>query len=171
MLSFNAISQEKSGFRLAYNLSEVQGDFGLGFQAESPRFIHNSLTLKLRANQMFLNYDKGGMNDWTPYWTFGLGAGNNPIPLSNAVSIYGEGGVMLILPHSDFSASKEEWGGYGVFGFNFNISPSFCYFMEAGGIGSGATADRSDNHRIYSNGFIMQVGLKVHFGRAEKEEK
>lgn len=164
-----SFAQEKSGFRMAYNLSNVQGDFGQGVQLESPSFLHNSVTMKIRATQMYLNYDLSSLNKWSPYWNLGLGLANNPVQISSAVNLYGEGGVMYLLPNSDFSSSNGELAGYGVFGFNFNFAPSFCYFMEAGGIGSSAKAEKSDNQRIYSNGFIMQVGLKIHFVAKNKE--
>lgn len=156
-------SQESNGFRIAYNLTEIQGDFGYGLQMETPSFLHHYLTLKLRANQLFLDYDLGGKNTWSPFWHFGLGVSSNPVSVSQAVSLYGEGGAMLSLPNSDFSSSSSELGGYGLFGFNFNFSPNFCYFMEAGAIGSGARAEKSDNQRMYSNGFLINVGFKMHF--------
>lgn len=112
---------------------------------------------------MYLNHDQDGKNKWTTYHTAGFGISTTPAQITKAVSLYGEGGVTAIFPNSDFSSPTTEFGGYGLFGFNFNFDQNFCYFIELGGIGSGTTAEKSDNQRIYSNGFFLQVGFKIHF--------
>jgi len=150
--------------RVAYTLTEMQGDFGLGFQIESPSFLHDAITIKLRANQMFLSYDLEGKNQWGPYWHSSVGISSNPVNISERVALYGEGGASFIIPNSDFSTSDSEWAGYGLFGFNFHFAPQFCYFLEAGASGSGAKAEKSDNQRFYANGFIVNVGFKIMFG-------
>lgn len=148
---------------MAYNLNEIQGDFGQGIQIETPALVKDYFNLKIRASQMFLNYDQLGENQWTPFYTTAIGISNAPEQVTKAVALYWEGGVMAIFPDSKFARPNTQWAGYGLFGFNFSFDPSFCYFLEAGGIGSGAIADKSDNKRVYSNGFLIQVGFKIHF--------
>ena len=68
---------------------------------------------------------------------------------------------MTILPNSDFSNKSSEFGGYGVFGFEFKSRPIFGYYIELGGVGTGAIADELATNPIYSNGFLTKVGLRI----------
>jgi hypothetical protein len=148
---------------MAYHLSELSGDFGQGVMIESPSLIKDYFTLKLRGNQQYLNADFNGKNEWRDYYTATFGISSSPARVSESIELYGEGGLMMIFPNSDFSDTDQEFGGYGLFGFNFLFDPAFSYFIEAGGVGSGAVAEGSDNERIYANGFFVQVGFKIHF--------
>ena len=72
-----------------------------------------------------------------------------------------KGGILTILPNSDFSSQSSIFGGYGLFGFEFKPIPKFAYFIELGGAGTGATADKIAGKPIYSNGFLTCVGLRL----------
>jgi hypothetical protein len=77
--------------------------------------------------------------------------------------LYGEGGVIVLFPSSEFSSESEVLGGYGLFGFEFFFSHQSNYFIEIGGIGTGAVADKASGKPIYSNGLLINVGLRHHF--------
>ena len=90
----------------------------------------------------------------------GLSSGSR---ISDAIGLYEEGGMTLILPSENFSSENYHIGGYGIFGFEFYFSEHFTYFFEAGGIGINAVANKIENNPIYSNGFIASVGCKAKF--------
>ena len=53
-------------------------------------------------------------------------------------------------------------GGYGLLGFEFYPHRKGCYFIELGGVGTGATADKIPSSPIYSNGFLISTGIRFH---------
>jgi len=83
--------------------------------------------------------------------------------LGDFIAIYGEGGAIGLFPSSDFSEENIVVGGYGLFGFEFLIADNFNYYIELGGIGVDAVADRIPNKPLYSNGFLINVGWKMSF--------
>ncbi len=52
----------------------------------------------------------------------------------------------------------EEFGFEFFFTENTNRNPS--YFIELGGIGTGAIANKLSSNPIYSNGFLISVGYR-----------
>ena len=54
-------------------------------------------------------------------------------------------------------------GGYGLFGFEFFMNSRNNYFIEIGGVGTGAVADKVANSPIYSNGLLINVGFRHQF--------
>lgn len=164
-LPFSVFSQESSvsGFGLGFQLNETGGDFGLGLNLHSPALIKESIQIRLRANAMYLEYANQEEITWEPYYTIMLGLSSVSTKISEAVALYGEGGVVLLLSSDTYSSSATEIGGYGIFGFEFYFADSFTYFLEAGGVGIGAVADKVENKPIYANGFLMSVGWRVKF--------
>jgi hypothetical protein len=79
----------------------------------------------------------------------------------NFLRLYGEGGVIMLLPSSEFSNESNVMGGYGVFGFEFHMDRANNYFIEIGGVGTGATAEKIPTNPIYSNGFTISVGYRL----------
>ena len=163
-LSFHLLSQENkrpNGFSFGFQLNEFQNDFGIGVNVASPAFLYGKVAVKLRGNLMFHQHPENDETTWTPYsnFTFGLVSGRTEI--SKAVRLYGEGGVIGLLPSSDFSSEDFEFGGYGLFGFEFFINNNNIYFIEIGGVGTGATADKIPSQPIYSNGLLLSAGFRV----------
>ncbi|HEY5825345.1 MAG TPA: hypothetical protein VIT44_13315, partial [Cyclobacteriaceae bacterium] len=60
-----------------------------------------------------------------------------------------------------FSSEQFVFGGYGLFGFEFFMHSSSNYFIELGGIGTGARADKIASQPIYSNGFLISTGFRL----------
>ena len=57
--------------------------------------------------------------------------------------------------------------GIGGFGFEFfaptnTINAPVSYFIEIGGVGSGARATNLDGHPIFLNGFMVQAGARFY---------
>lgn len=163
LFSLELKAQENNNIELGFNLNQYQSDFGVGIHLISPYFFNSKVAIKAGANLQWLEYFDGAETTWTPYQNFQLGIRSRNEILEDKIYIYGEGGVILILPHDDFSSKSSEIGGYGLFGFEFKPIPDFAYFIEFGGVGTGAIADRLANMPIYSNGFLISVGLRVGF--------
>ena len=160
--SLLAQSEKNEGLGFGFHLNQYQSDFGLGVNLSSPNFFSESVCLRLRANAMFYEYINDEFKtDWEPYANIMLGFSSASYKINDAIALYGEGGVIGIFPSSTISSSDLEIGGYGIFGFEFYFYDGFCYFLEAGGIGIDAVADKLTAEPIYSNGFLMSVGLKV----------
>ena len=148
---------------IGFSISQYQRDFGIGLQVISPYFFRKMVAIKAATNIQWFENSNGTETTFTSYQNIQLGMRGRSNIVTHNISIYGEGGVFIILPNSDFSSENMEIGGYGLFGFEFKINPSFAYFIELGGVGTGATADKIAGKPIYSNGFLKNVGFRIGF--------
>jgi hypothetical protein len=166
LLSFNQLNaqeKEKIEWNVGFQLNQFQSDFGLGVNVAFPAIIKDAVVIRLRANMMFYEHVLAGKTDWTTYSNVMLGFSSKKYKVAEFLAMYGEGGVIGILPSSKFSSSALDIGGYGIFGFEFFFAPEFNYFIELGGVGTGAVADRLIFEPIYSNGFLVSVGWRINF--------
>ncbi len=153
------------GFSFGFHLNQFKDDFGLGMNITSPT-IANSFAIRLRGNYMYLEHldfdspDSEGVLTWTPYSNVMLGLAGFSGMVGNHFKLYGEGGLIALFPSTDFSEESSVLGGYGLFGFEFFSSNATSYFFEAGGIGTGANADKIPEKPIYSNGLLLSVGFR-----------
>ncbi len=159
MMAQEAEPSKKLG--IGFQLSQYQQDFGVGLNVTSPYFVHKTLAIRVRANLMFNEHIQSGEMTWTPYSNITLGVLSSSATMAGFMRLYGEGGVIGIMPSSDFSDESFVIGGYGLFGFEFFMSTHFNYFIEIGGIGSGASADKVPTKPIYSNGLSISTGFRV----------
>lgn len=150
-----------NGLGIGFQLSQYQNNFGLGINLNSPYFLYEKVGIRLRANIMYNEYVKNQETVWTPYSNLMLGLVSGRTKIADAICLYGEGGVVLLFPDDDFSSTSTEIGGYGLFGFEFYHANEFNYFIEIGGIGIGAIADKVENKPIYSNGLLINVGFRI----------
>jgi hypothetical protein len=79
------------------------------------------------------------------------------------IRLYGEGGIIGLFPSDEFSSEDFVIGGYGLFGYEFYMNSWSNYFIEIGGVGTGATADKIENKPIYSTGLVISTGFRVQF--------
>lgn len=149
-----------SGHNFGFQLNQYQKDFGFGLNYGSPLFFE-SIGVRVKYNLMFYEHIKDSVTTWSPYSNFSLGLIGIGGTVGSHIRIYGEGGVLLILPSSNFSSKSYQIGGYGLFGFEFFNSSGFNYFIEIGGVGSGATADKLPYQPIYSNGLSISTGFRI----------
>ena len=155
----NSIS---TGFSFGFQLNQYQKDFGLGLSVTSPYFIHDRIAIRMRGNLMYNEHLKDEKITWTPYYNLSLGVVGVTAYVAGSIKLYGEGGLIALIPSSDFSDKNFVLGGYGVFGFEFYPGTRGCYFIELGGVGTGATADKIPSNPIYSNGFLISTGTRFH---------
>ena len=152
-----------SGFGIGTQLGQYQDDFGLGLNVSSPSFADDRIAVRSRVNFMFHEHVQDRETTWTPYASFSLGVASVAGNVGEHIRLYGEGGVVGLLPSEEFSSDDFVFGGYGLFGFEFFMDQRTNYFVELGGVGTGAKADRITNRPIYSNGFLVSTGFRTHF--------
>lgn len=166
-ISMNAGAQEESKINsnlgLGFHLIQNQQDFGLGLNLTSPFFANNRFAFRMRGNFMWHQHLDSTNTTWTPYSNLSLGIIGVGGEIGNFARLYGEGGIVGLLPSSDFSSEDAVFGGYGLFGFEFFMNNASNYFIEIGGIGTGATADKIPGNPIYSNGLTISVGFRYTF--------
>jgi len=161
-LALNVTAQNQSNkLEFGFNVNQFHKDFGVGVHLISPYFLLAKVAVTAGVNLQWFEYYDGSETTWTPYQSFQIGLRSRSPIIENKLFIYGEGGVLTILPNSDFSNKSSEFGGYGVFGFEFKSRPIFGYYIELGGVGTGAIADELATNPIYSNGFLTKVGLRI----------
>lgn len=151
-----------------FNINEFHQDFGVGLQAVSP-FFGKKVKAAVRGvyNFQYLQHlNSAASSTWTPYKNAQLGIKFASPIVSDHFRYYGEAGGIGIFPNEEFSSSSSEWGLYGIFGFEFlfgNLKGApRGYFIELGAVGTGANADRVPGNPIYSNGFLISVGLRFY---------
>lgn len=150
----------KSGLGFGMQINQYQKDFGVGLQLTSPFFANQKVAFRIRGNFMFHEHLMSEEYTWTPYGNTTIGVVVMALNKHPHLRLYSEGGMIALFPNADFSAETFQTGGYGLFGFEFLAHPNWGYFFEAGGVGTGAKADRLPSSPIYSNGFILSVGMR-----------
>ena len=162
-LQQNIKSQENSlnnGIGIGFQLVQYQQDFGYGINLISPYIAKKSVAFRLKTNIMFNQYVKDSVTDQANYQKFSLGLIGIGGKIGDNIRLYGEGGIVGVLPSNTISSPKQEFGGYGLFGFEFFFSKGGNYFIEIGGVGIGTIADKLPNKPIYSNGLIISTGFR-----------
>lgn len=157
------VKEKSNKTEIGYNISQYQKDFGIGVHFISPYFLRKSVAIKAGTNMQWFESSDGIETTWTTYQNIQVGVRGRRTNVTHNVSIYGEGGVLIILPNKEFSSQRSVVGGYGLFGFEFRVLPGFAYFIELGGVGTGATADKIAGKPIYSTGFLTNAGLRIGF--------
>ncbi len=152
-----------NNLEIGFNISQCQKDFGFGVQIISPYFMRKTIAIRAGASILWFENFNGTETTLTTYQSIQLGLRGRSVIVNHNISIYGEGGSFMVLPNSDFSSQRSVFGGYGLLGFEFRIVPRFAYFIELGGVGTGATADKIAGKPIYATGFLTNVGLKMGF--------
>jgi len=166
LLSYSDIkaqdSKLSSTIGIGIQLSQYQQDFGTGVTLTSPYFANQKLAIRARGNLMFHEHLQNEETTWTPYINTTLGVVGKTGNIGDSIRLYGEGGVIGLFPSDEFSSESFEFGGYGLFGFEFYMNPDSNYFIEIGATGTGAKADRVDTQPLYSNGLIISTGFRLY---------
>jgi hypothetical protein len=163
----DSLSKNKSHlnkFAFGFNLNQYQHDYGVGLNITTP-YIANFLAFRLMGSLQWLQNTHRGdtVTTWSPYTNIRLGVVTRQLVITDKISIYSEGGVVLILTNPNFSSKATQFGGFGVFGFEFHPTKNWGQFIELGGIGTGAVADKAIGRPIYSNGFLIATGFRTYF--------
>ena len=164
-ISLYAQVQESSinnGMGFGFQLNQYQSDFGLGLNVTSSYFANEKLAFRLRGNLMFNEHIQNTTTTWTPYSNVSLGIIGVGGKIGDYIRLYGEGGLIGLFPSNDFSSEQFVMGGYGLFGFEFFMNKIGNYFVEFGGVGTGAKEDKIATQPRYSNGFLISAGFRIH---------
>lgn len=149
---------------LGCNLTQYQQDFGIGLNVVSPYFANGKFAVRLRGNLMWNEHlDFLNKEVWSSYANLSLGFTGVVGEIGDFMRLYGEGGTVYLFPSSSFSSESIVFGGYGLFGFEFFFHNQHNYYIEIGGVGTGARADKQASEPIYSNGLLINVGYRFHF--------
>ena len=151
-----------TGFSTGLQLNHHQQDLGAGLSLTSPYFTNAKMAVRIRGNIMFHEHIDGGESTWSVYPSVTAGLIGVAGSIQDFIRLYGEGGVTGLFPSSAFSDDDFVFGGYGLFGFEFYMKENNNYFIEIGGIGTGARSS-ADSAPFYSNGLLISTGLRMHF--------
>lgn len=163
-LSYGQEEELNSKFAVGFQIGQYQQDFGLGLNISSPYFADNRVAFRLRGNIMWNEHlDPDGLSTWSNYSNLSIGIVGVGGQIGNSIRLYGEGGLIFLFPSSNFSSESAEMGGYGLFGFEFYLNPHGTYFIEIGGVGTGAREDKLASQAIYSNGLLIDTGFRIQF--------
>lgn len=172
MLTVNGQEKQVSQkFSWGFQLCQYQKDFGFGINLTSPYFANGYMAFRLRSNLMYLEHinivekgnDKYTETVWTSYANASFSYVGSSQIIADFLRLYGEGGLILLFPSGDFSSESILPGGFGLFGFEFYMSNRHNYYIEIGGVGTGATADKVEGKPIFSNGLMINTGFRMHF--------
>ena len=166
-LLFTANAQEaklNSGTGFGLQLGQHQRDFGAGLNVTSPYFLNERLALRLRGNLQYHEHAKGDETIWSAYSNASVGV-IGVVGNVGDIRLYSEGGVIGLFPSESFSSESSRFGGYGLFGFEFFFNNRGNYFIEIGGVGTGAKADKLPGKPIFSNGLVISTGFRFHLPR------
>jgi len=150
------------GLGLGFQLSQFQRDFGIGLNFTSPYFANEKIAVRLKGNLVYNENIQNSITKWTPYSNLSIGLVGASGKIGDYIRLYGEGGILGLLPSNEFSSNQFEFGGYGIFGFEFFMNNTSNYFIEIGGVGTGAIADKIVYKPIYSNGLLISTGFRMH---------
>src|SRR5690625_3212507 len=109
---------------------------------------------------MFNEHLKNQETTWTPYLNATVGLLGEAGWIGDSINLYSEGGVIGLFPSETFSSESLEFGGYGLFGFQFYMAPRNNFFIEIGGVVTGARADKMINTPFYSNELLLSAGFR-----------
>src|SRR4051812_20168847 len=115
-----ANGQEKpinTGAGFGFQINQYQRDFGLGLNLTSPYFARDKIAVRLRGNLMYNESVQNSLSTWVPYSNVSLGLIGVGGKIGDYIRLYGEGGVIGLLPSDKFSSEQFVFGGYGLFGF------------------------------------------------------
>jgi hypothetical protein len=169
LAAFSANAQQKhtinNGVGIGFQINQFQQDFGFGVQVSSPSFWNNGAVLRLKTNLVFHEHLKQGQYEWSGYQNIALGLAGYGGWVTENIRIYGEGGLMGLLPSGNFSSESFVLSGYGSFGTELYASPGFHYFLEVGVAPTRARADLVPGNPFFHNGFFTTMGLRYNLSK------
>ena len=164
-----AESATNVGSAIGMTVQRLQDDFGVSGSWSSPAFLNEKARMTASGGVAWYPNGTGASGDqeWVPFGhsrvvvESGHRVGRSPLRL------YGFGGAILIFRSERLSRDVLALAGTGGFGFEF-FAPSsvvnapVSYFIEIGGVGSGARATNLPGKPILLNGFVVQAGLRFY---------
>ena len=157
------LPESATHFSLGGNVHRFQDDFGFSLSATMPYWKGGRGAFRIHLDYSYFEGIAEGEQtySWMPYLSLRAGAVAVGGTIANAIRLYGEGGVIVVFSNSDLTEDTSV-GGYGLFGFEFfmgEMAP-VSYFIEVGGMGTGARAGKLGGEPIHANGFMTSAGVR-----------
>jgi hypothetical protein len=160
---------QSDGPRVGFSVSRFQDDFGLGLEAATPSFANDSVRISASGGIAWYPHGiVGGDETWLRYGHASIRLEGGQRMPHLPIRLYGFGGPVFVISPANLSSTAVRVGGLGGFGFEFFFQRApgrdmhMSYYLEAGGIGTGATADAVPGSPIFANGFLMATGFRLH---------
>ncbi|MEZ4930886.1 MAG: hypothetical protein R2788_01985 [Saprospiraceae bacterium] len=158
----SVVAQRELPFRVGFQLTELHSDFGLGLNLDVP--LPGKLpTLRLAGNWHWLEIPGETRSQTASFQTIRLGIANEGWEVAEKIKVYGEGGVLFLLPANMLSGDGLATGGYGLFGFEFFAKEmnGSSLFLEVGGTSAGRRVERRESVPTFGAGLLLGAGLRV----------
>lgn len=144
-------------------MNQAVSDYGMGINLTSPLIVQR-IQLRLSANIQGLqgvpaSADRARLYG---YENIRLGVIGKPKYVADRVIIYGEGGPGVLINSARVTTKKMNLLGYGVIGGEYLLRNKLWIYLEGGGIGSGAEADKLIGKPMYATGLFFGMGLRLH---------
>jgi hypothetical protein len=148
---------------IGIGMNQAVSDYGMGINLTSP-LIARSVQFRLSANIQGLQGVPAGADRARlfGYENIRLGVIGKPKYVADRVIIYGEGGPGVLINNARVTTKKMNLLGYGVIGGEYLLRGKLWMYLEGGGIGSGAEADKLVGKPMYATGLFFGMGLRLH---------
>lgn len=165
----NKYQKAPSGFSFGIHLNLLPRDLGVGINITSPYLVNSKIAARISTNYQWLQTTNiSGSPKWALYNNIRAGLIGVTGFIGKSIRVYGEGGMVVLIPNPDAS-DKITSGGYGQMGFEFFfVQRTNSFFIEIGGIGTGAMAEKLNGAPMYSNGLLTGIGFRLYPGKMKK---
>ena len=156
-------TKDASNFAIGWNINSLSNNYGLGMTIQSPRFWKRA-QIRLSGIYAWANGIPTGTAKyaWKPFGLVRLGLFSGSFLPNSSIRGYGGGGIAMLIPSDEVSSQGNVFGGYGLIGLEFfgREGMNGPMFIEVGGMGAGARADKFENEPLYANGFTVAWGFR-----------
>ena len=147
-------------------INNIDSDYGVGINAQSPYFIKKKIAISARASFQSLRYTDPFLGeDIEGYLNAQLGLIFKTLQKEH-FRLYNELGLTIVSKPDDLSTTEEYdgvfTGAYVLFGFEYFYNFSGSCFLETGLHMAGARAEDLTNDPIYAQGFSLSVGVRAY---------
>lgn len=159
----------RDGVAFGFTVHRFQDDFAVGGLVASPSFALDTMRIVGGGGVAWFPHgrDDAGNETWVRYGHGRLVLEGGAKLRGAPMRLYGFGGAMVVVPPSSLSDTGGFLGGVGGFGFELRFRQPegdgpVTYFLELGGVGIGASANKLPAHPIFANGFLTTAGLRIY---------
>jgi hypothetical protein len=159
----------KEKVSLGFDLMRLQDDFGVGGTLSSPTLVH---WIRLTMGGGIAWYPHGIAANGNETWDM-FGHGRLVVEVGPTfqkgipVRPYAFGGASTLILPSSLSATQLRFGGVGGFGLELAFmygerSGPDTFYMEIGGCGFGASADKLPTNPDVASGLLLNAGFRAY---------